>query len=71
MSFQPQNRSTQRRLGLQRNTHRGWVAGVCAGIADATGLSPNIVRLLFVLSMLLPGPQLIFYLVAWIIIPKG
>lgn len=46
------------------------IAGVCAGLAQRFGWNANIVRLLFVLSFLLPGPQLIFYFVAWIIIPN-
>jgi phage shock protein C len=32
-------------------------------------MSPNLVRLLFLLSCLLPGPQFIIYIVAWIVIP--
>jgi len=46
------------------------IAGVCAGLAQRFGWNANIVRLLFVLSFLLPGPQLIFYFIAWIIIPN-
>ena len=46
------------------------IAGVCAGLAQRFGWNANIVRLLFVLSFLLPGPQLIFYFVAWIFIPN-
>jgi phage shock protein PspC (stress-responsive transcriptional regulator) len=46
------------------------VAGVCAGLARRFGLRPNVVRLLFVLSMLLPGPQILLYLAAWILIPS-
>jgi len=42
---------------------------VCAAIGNRFGMSPNLVRLLFLLSFLLPGPQAIFYLVAWIVIP--
>ena len=45
------------------------IAGVCAAIGHRFNMSPNIVRLLFVLSCLLPGPQFIIYIVAWIIIP--
>lgn len=30
-----------------------------------------MVRLLFIASFLIPGPQLIFYFVAWIIMPKA
>ena len=29
-----------------------------------------MVRLVFVLSMLLPGPQILIYLAAWILIPN-
>jgi len=46
------------------------VAGVCAGLADRFGWSPSAVRLLFLLSLLLPGPQVIVYLVLWVIMPS-
>jgi phage shock protein PspC (stress-responsive transcriptional regulator) len=46
------------------------IAGVCAGLAERFGLSPNVVRLAFVLSCILPGPQFIAYIVLWILIPK-
>lgn len=45
------------------------IAGVAAGIAQRYGWDPTLVRLAFVLSILLPGPQVIFYLAAWLIIP--
>ncbi len=47
------------------------IAGVCAGLARRFGWSPNVVRLLFVLSCLIPGPQILIYLVLWIIMPKA
>lgn len=47
-----------------------WIAGVCAGLGRRFGLSQNLVRLLFALSVLLPGPQVVVYLVLWIIIPS-
>jgi len=34
------------------------------------GWNPNLVRLAFVLSCLLPGPQFIAYIVMWIVIPN-
>ena len=46
------------------------VAGVCAGLAERFGWSANTVRLLFLLSCLLPGPQFVIYLVLWVIMPK-
>lgn len=45
------------------------IAGVCAGLARRFGMSPNTVRLIFVLSILLPGPQVLVYLVLWVIMP--
>lgn len=39
-------------------------------MAEYFGWDPSVVRLLFVASFLLPGPQAIFYLAAWIIIPN-
>jgi phage shock protein PspC (stress-responsive transcriptional regulator) len=46
------------------------IAGVCAGLAARFGMSPNVVRLLFVLSCILPGPQFLIYLVLWVMIPS-
>ncbi|QLY31921.1 PspC domain-containing protein [Nocardia huaxiensis] len=55
---------------LTRSTNDKWIAGVCGGIAQYFGWNANIVRLLFVISCLLPGPQFILYLVLWLVIPK-
>lgn len=45
------------------------LAGVCAGLARRFGVSPWAVRLAFLVSMLLPGPQILAYLVLWIVMP--
>lgn len=45
------------------------VGGVCAGLARRFGISPTVVRVVFLLSMLLPGPQILAYLVLWIVMP--
>lgn len=45
------------------------IGGVCAGLANRFGLRPWTVRVIFLLSCLLPGPQFIAYLAMWIIIP--
>ena len=47
------------------------IAGVCAGIADRFGYSRTVVRVLFAVSVLLPGPQFIAYIVLWIAMPKA
>jgi phage shock protein PspC (stress-responsive transcriptional regulator) len=45
------------------------IAGVCSGIARRFGIEPIIVRILFVASLLLPGPQILIYLAGWLLIP--
>lgn len=47
-----------------------WIAGVCSGLARRFGMRPNVMRLLFVLSILLPGPQFVIYLALWVIMPS-
>lgn len=55
---------------LSRRANGKMIAGVCGGIADRFGMSATLVRLLFVLSMLLPGPQILIYVAMWILIPQ-
>ena len=45
------------------------IGGVCAGLARRFDVSPTVVRVLFVASLLLPGPQVLVYLVLWVILP--
>jgi phage shock protein PspC (stress-responsive transcriptional regulator) len=54
---------------LRRDTRHSMVAGVCAGIARRYGLSRGGVRLAFVVSCVLPGPQFVVYLVLWAVLP--
>lgn len=54
-----------------RDTQHKVVAGVCSGLARRFGLSRTLVRVAFVLSCILPGPQFIAYLVLWLVMPRG
>ncbi len=54
---------------LTRSTDDKWIGGVCGGLARYFGIDAWLVRLLFVLSCLLPGPQFLLYLVLWLVIP--
>jgi len=54
---------------LRRPRHGRVLAGVCAALAARFGWSVALVRLLAVLSILLPGPQLVIYVICWIVIP--
>ena len=55
---------------LTRPQHDKVIAGVCAGLAERFGMSPGVVRLLFVVSCLLPGPQFVLYLALWVVMPR-
>ncbi len=55
---------------LVRPSSDRWIAGVCSAIGRRFGISSNVVRLIFVLSCLLPGPQFIIYIVCWIVFPS-
>lgn len=46
------------------------IAGVCAGLARHFDTTPTTVRLLAVASCLLPGPQVLAYVVLWAVIPR-
>ncbi|MDF2968635.1 MAG: phage shock protein PspC [Nocardioidaceae bacterium] len=47
-----------------------WIAGVCSGLARRFGMSPNVMRLIFVISCALPGPQFLLYIALWIVMPS-
>lgn len=47
------------------------IAGVCAGLARRFGTTPTTMRVIFLLSCLLPGPQFIIYIVLWVLMPEG
>ena len=46
------------------------IAGVCAALAFRFGTTPWRVRLLFILSCLLPGPQFLLYAALWVVVPS-
>jgi phage shock protein PspC (stress-responsive transcriptional regulator) len=46
------------------------IAGVCAALARRFDVKPWQVRVLFLLSCLLPGPQFLLYIALWIILPS-
>jgi phage shock protein PspC (stress-responsive transcriptional regulator) len=54
---------------LHRPSQGRILGGVCAGIADYFGWSRTLVRILTVASILIPGPQVLAYIVGWILMP--
>lgn len=55
---------------LMRSRDNAWLGGVCGGIATRFGWDASVVRALFVVSILLPGPQVLMYLALWLVIPR-
>ena len=45
------------------------IGGVAAGVADHVGVDPLVVRLAFVVLTLASGAGLIFYMLAWLVLP--
>ena len=56
--------------GLVRSRERRWLGGVCLGVANRYGVDPLLVRVAAVLSLLLPGPQLVAYAMLWVLMPQ-
>jgi len=59
-----------RSTALVRPARRRMLAGVCVALANRFGVKAWQVRTLFVLSCLLPGPQILLYLALWVILPS-
>jgi len=56
---------------LYRSEKNKMIAGVCAGLGDYFDVDFTLVRLIFVALTLVTAilPMVIFYIVAWIVIP--
>ncbi|KOG35856.1 PspC domain-containing protein [Streptomyces wedmorensis] len=46
------------------------IGGVCAALARRFGTSAWTMRLIFLVSCLLPGPQFLLYLALWVFLPS-
>ena len=55
--------------GLVRPRRGRMIGGVCAAIAQRFGVSVRLVRVLFVVSIVLPGPQVLLYIALWLLLP--
>ncbi|GLF94254.1 PspC domain-containing protein [Streptomyces yaizuensis] len=45
------------------------IGGVCVALARRFGTSAGVVRTVFAVSCLLPGPQILLYLALWALLP--
>jgi phage shock protein PspC (stress-responsive transcriptional regulator) len=46
------------------------IAGVCAGLGRRFGWNVTVVRVLALVSIVLPGSQLLIYAICWAVIPS-
>ncbi|TMR11875.1 PspC domain-containing protein [Nonomuraea turkmeniaca] len=56
---------------MYRSREHRIIAGVCGGIADKLGWSPTLVRVLWLLLSLIPGPLWVVYVVMWVLVPEA
>jgi phage shock protein PspC (stress-responsive transcriptional regulator) len=54
---------------LRRSRGDRWIAGVCGGLAPATGAESWVWRLVFAALLLFGGVGLLIYLLLWIFVP--
>jgi phage shock protein C len=60
---------TSRKLTRSRDDR--WIAGICGGIAEHTGIDATLIRVILVIATILgAGSLVVIYLVCWVVIPK-
>ena len=56
---------------LTRSRDDKWIAGICGGIAEHTGIDATLIRVIVVIATILgAGSLILIYLICWLIIPK-
>ncbi|MFE2016963.1 PspC domain-containing protein [Streptomyces sp. NPDC059499] len=55
---------------LVRPSDGRMIGGVCAALARRFGTSARTMRIIFLVSCLLPGPQFLVYLALWLFLPS-
>ena len=62
----------ERRQKLARRPEDGMIAGVCAGIGEAYGINPMLVRLAFIaVAIVSGGLAVVVYLIAALALPRA
>ena len=57
---------------LTRSPDDRWIAGVCGGLAEYTGLDATLIRVVLLVATILgAGSLIVIYLVCWLLIPPG
>lgn len=53
-----------------RPTEGRMIGGVCAALARRFGTSVTTMRVIFLVSCVLPGPQFLLYIALWVLLPS-
>jgi phage shock protein PspC (stress-responsive transcriptional regulator) len=56
---------------LYRSRTDKMLGGVCGGLGEYLGVDPTIIRLVLILLVLAYGTGILFYIIAWLVIPKN
>jgi phage shock protein PspC (stress-responsive transcriptional regulator) len=55
---------------LTRSLDDRWIAGICGGLAEYTGVDPTLSRVLLLVAAILgAGSLILIYLICWLVIP--
>jgi phage shock protein PspC (stress-responsive transcriptional regulator) len=55
--------------GFRRSSSDRWIAGLCGGLGQATGIASWIWRLMFVLLLFAGCAGILVYLLLWLVVP--
>ncbi|MCX6815794.1 MAG: PspC domain-containing protein [Candidatus Aenigmarchaeota archaeon] len=56
---------------LYRSGKNHILGGVCGGVGEYLNVDPTVIRLILILLVLFYGIGILFYILAWIIIPRN
>lgn len=57
---------------LTRSTDDRWIAGICGGLAEYTGIDATLIRVILLVATILgAGSLVLIYLICWLLIPKA
>jgi phage shock protein PspC (stress-responsive transcriptional regulator) len=72
MEKQTNSEDSQMEKKLYRSRKNRLLAGICGGLGDYFGVDPTVVRLIMVVAAIFSfGAGLLFYLIAWLIVPEA
>ena len=57
-----------KKLHLSANDRK--IAGVCGGLSESTGVHSDIVRAVFLVSILAGGMGILLYFILWLVLPE-